>query len=112
MAAYVHLSGREEALYGRHLLFDNVIKPAAATAQDRFEAVALPFGTFFPSVGLFARRRGPAGESPPTRSPQCAPAAVSCITASAWSSVNVFGFWMGGKSLKVAAHCDAAHCAP
>jgi starch phosphorylase len=36
----VQFSGSEEALYERHLLFDNVIKPPAATARDRFEAVA------------------------------------------------------------------------
>ncbi len=44
--------------------------------------------------------------------PQCAPAAVSCIIANAWSRVKVFGFWMGGNSLKVAAHCAASACAP
>src|SRR5271166_5884274 len=36
----VQFSGVEEALYERHLLFDNVIKPTAATARDRFEALA------------------------------------------------------------------------
>jgi starch phosphorylase len=36
----VRLSGTEDALYERHLLFDNVIDPALAHARDRFEAVA------------------------------------------------------------------------
>ena len=43
---------------------------------------------------------------------QCMPAAVSCIAFNASSSVKVLGFWIGGKSLKVAAHWDAAACAP
>src|ERR1700722_1619005 len=43
---------------------------------------------------------------------QCMPLAVSCIAFKASSSVKVLGFWMGGKSLKVDAHCDAAACAP
>ena len=29
-----------DGLYGRHLLFDNVIDPAAADMRDRFEAAA------------------------------------------------------------------------
>ena len=36
----VQLSGTDAALYERHLLFDNVIDPAAATAREQFEAVA------------------------------------------------------------------------
>src|SRR5580704_18509052 len=36
----VHLSGTDEALYERHLLFDNGVDLAAATARDRFEALA------------------------------------------------------------------------
>ncbi len=36
----VHFSGRDEALYERHLLFDNGVDVAAATARDRFEALA------------------------------------------------------------------------
>jgi len=43
---------------------------------------------------------------------QCAPAAVSCIIFSASSRVKVLGFWTGGKSLNVAAHCAASSCAP
>ena len=36
----VHFSGTDEALYERHLLFDNGVDLAAATARDRFEALA------------------------------------------------------------------------
>jgi len=36
----VALTGTESALYERHLLFDNVVKPAAAGARERFEAFA------------------------------------------------------------------------
>ena len=36
----VHFSGRDEALYERHLLFDTGVDVAAATARDRFEALA------------------------------------------------------------------------
>ena len=36
----VHLSGTDEALYERHLLFDSGVDLAAATARDRFEALA------------------------------------------------------------------------
>ena len=36
----VRFSGRDEALYERHLLFDSGVNVAAATARDRFEALA------------------------------------------------------------------------
>ncbi len=36
----VHFSGTDEALYERHLLFDSGVEIAAATARDRFEALA------------------------------------------------------------------------
>ena len=36
----VQFSGTDEALYERHLLFDSGVDPAAATARDRFEALA------------------------------------------------------------------------
>ena len=36
----VHFSGTDEALYERHLLFDNGVALEAATARDRFEALA------------------------------------------------------------------------
>jgi len=36
----VHFSGRDEALYERHLLFDSGVDMAEATARDRFEALA------------------------------------------------------------------------
>jgi len=36
----VHFSGTDEALYERHLLFDSGVDLAAATARDRFEAIA------------------------------------------------------------------------
>jgi starch phosphorylase len=36
----VQLTGREAALFERHLLFDNVLDPARAGARDRYEAAA------------------------------------------------------------------------
>ena len=36
----VELTGSADALYERHLLFDNVIDPAASSARDRYEAFA------------------------------------------------------------------------
>src|SRR5215471_7959147 len=36
----VHLTGTHDGLYERHLLFDNVIDPAAAGPRERFEAFA------------------------------------------------------------------------
>src|ERR1700746_800514 len=36
----IRTSGHQDALYERHLLFDDVIDPATAGARERFEAVA------------------------------------------------------------------------
>ena len=36
----VELTGNTDALYERHLLFDNVIDPTASRARDRHEAFA------------------------------------------------------------------------
>src|SRR5215471_15000814 len=36
----IRFSGNQDALYERHLLFDDVIDPVSAGARDRFEAVA------------------------------------------------------------------------
>src|ERR1700753_2886249 len=36
----IRFSGNQDALYERHLLFDDVIDPVAAGARERFEAVA------------------------------------------------------------------------
>src|SRR5579883_2634814 len=36
----VQFAGTDEALYERHLIFDNVLKPAAIGARERFEAFA------------------------------------------------------------------------
>src|ERR1700751_5197001 len=36
----IRFSGDRDALYERHLLFDDVIDPAAATMRERFEAAA------------------------------------------------------------------------
>jgi glycogen phosphorylase len=36
----IELSGSESALYERHLIFDNVVDPAAAGSRTRFEALA------------------------------------------------------------------------
>ena len=62
----------------------------------------------------FERQRRQAIGLPPEaeRGAQCIPEAVSCIILNASSRVKVLGFWMGGKSLNVAAHCAASACAP
>src|ERR1700679_2841564 len=36
----IHFAGSENASYERHLVFDNVINPAAACDRERFEAIA------------------------------------------------------------------------
>ena len=36
----IRFSGHSDALYERHLLFDDVVDPLAAGARERFEAVA------------------------------------------------------------------------
>jgi starch phosphorylase len=36
----VHLTGTDNALYERHLIFDNIIKPSAVGPRERFEAFA------------------------------------------------------------------------
>ena len=36
----VELTGSADALYERHLFFDNVMDPAAASARERYEALA------------------------------------------------------------------------
>jgi glycogen phosphorylase len=36
----IHFAGTDNASYERHLVFDNAINPATATARERFEAVA------------------------------------------------------------------------
>ena len=36
----IHFSGSHDALYERHLLFDDVVDPLAAAARERFEAAA------------------------------------------------------------------------
>src|SRR6476646_10427738 len=36
----IHLAGTADGLYERHLLFDNVVDPAAVGARERFEAFA------------------------------------------------------------------------
>ena len=36
----VEFHGKDDALYKRHLIFDNVVKPTAAGPRERFEAFA------------------------------------------------------------------------
>jgi starch phosphorylase len=36
----VELTGTDDALYERHLIFDNIVKPTAAGPRERFEAFA------------------------------------------------------------------------
>src|SRR5579883_3205911 len=36
----IAFTGTQDALYERHLLFDDVIKPTAASARERFVAIA------------------------------------------------------------------------
>jgi hypothetical protein len=84
---------------------------------ERVQALAAPFPSLSRSgaalnctfVVCFIREsvQRPGAEQPPRfigRPLQFMPAAVWCIAFSASSSVKVLGFWMGGKSLKVAAH--------
>jgi len=47
----VDLTGSSEALYERHLLFDNVADPATVGARERYEAFADPSGTCCRSDG-------------------------------------------------------------
>src|SRR6267378_6258276 len=36
----IQFSGADNALYERHLVFDNIVDPAAAGPRERFEAIA------------------------------------------------------------------------
>jgi starch phosphorylase len=36
----IRFSGHQDALYERHLLFDDIIDPVAAAAREQFEAAA------------------------------------------------------------------------
>ena len=36
----IALTGSKDSLYERHLIFDNVLDPAALGARERFEAIA------------------------------------------------------------------------
>ena len=55
---------------------------------------------------------GPGGETySPPGGPRQPPAAALCIALIASSIVKVFGFWIGGKSLNVAANWPAMNCA-
>jgi glycogen phosphorylase len=36
----IRFSGRDDALYERHLLFDDIVAPETAGARERFEAAA------------------------------------------------------------------------
>jgi len=36
----IRFSGNQDALYERHLLFDDVVDPSAAGGRERFEAAA------------------------------------------------------------------------
>jgi len=47
----IRFSGHNDALYERHLLFDDIIAPATAGARERFEAVARSVRDYFRSVG-------------------------------------------------------------
>ena len=52
----VHFAGTNEALYERHLLFDNVVDLERATARDRFEALAWSVRDIPARVLCLARR--------------------------------------------------------
>jgi len=47
----IRFSGHDDALYERHLLFDDVIDPLAAGGRERFEAAAGLSGTCSRSAG-------------------------------------------------------------
>jgi hypothetical protein len=59
----IRFTGTDDALYERHLLFDDVIDPVDAGARERFEAVAQGYAV--PTLGA-DRARLPSGE-PETR---------------------------------------------
>jgi len=52
----VQFAGTDEALYERHLLFDDAVSLGAATARDRFEAVARPLPDFLSQRCLLNKR--------------------------------------------------------
>ena len=47
----IQFSGSDDALYERHLLFDNVVEPEAAGPRERFEASPARCGTSCRSAG-------------------------------------------------------------
>ena len=55
----IHFTGSADALYERHLLFDNVVDTRLAGARERFEAIARSVRYCSPKwiVGLFCEYR-------------------------------------------------------
>ncbi len=53
----VRFSGHNDALYERHLTFDQVLPPGEASARDKFEAAARPSATYSRNAGSKPRRR-------------------------------------------------------
>ena len=53
----VEITGTDDALYERHLFFDNIIKPGPAGPRERFEASLARCGTSFRSAGCSRRIR-------------------------------------------------------
>ena len=62
----IAFTGTDNALYERHLLFDNVIDPAAAGPRERFEAVR-PLGARRPLAALGAHRADLRAREPQAR---------------------------------------------
>jgi starch phosphorylase len=54
----VRFTGIDEALYERHLVFDNVMEMSEIGARERFEAIAHPVrDVFWRSAGFIRERR-------------------------------------------------------
>ena len=53
----IQFTGTGDALYERHLMFDNVVDAAAVGPRERYEAAARRCGTFSRSGGCSPSRR-------------------------------------------------------
>jgi starch phosphorylase len=50
-ATHIEFAGSDNALYERHLAFDNIVDPAAIDPRERFEAFAARCAMFCRSDG-------------------------------------------------------------
>ena len=69
----VDFTGTENALYERHLLFDNVVKPTATGPRERFEAFARSVRDILSQRWVLTEdtyeRENPGGAGPDLRRP-------------------------------------------